>query len=129
MGNIVTKEKPIDCCQTIRAIHDVMDIVGGKWKISIIACLCFSNMRFSDLLREVEGISGKVLSRELKDLEINLLISRTVKDTQPITVEYAITDYGRTLKEMTNVIAHWGINHRKKIMSSPNQDLLTDEML
>ncbi len=73
-------------------------------------------MRYSDLLNKVTGISGKVLSRELKELEINQLITRTVQNTQPITVEYAITEYGATLKKLTEVLADWGFEHRKRII-------------
>ncbi|NHN25267.1 helix-turn-helix transcriptional regulator [Flavobacterium jejuense] len=105
-----------ECANAILAIQDVMDILGGKWKVSIITCLCFDKMRYSDLLKEVKGISGKMLSRELKELEANELITRTVLNTQPITVEYAITEYGATLENVTKVIAAWGLNHRKKIM-------------
>lgn len=105
-----------ECGQTIMAIHDVMDLLNGKWKVSIIACLCFRKMRYSDLLREVRGISGKMLSRDLKELEINQLITRTVLNTQPVTVEYEITEYGSTLKELTATIADWGLTHRKRIM-------------
>lgn len=105
-----------DCGQHIRAIHDVMDIIGGKWKTSIIACLCYQKRRrFSDLLRDVKGISGKMLSRELKELEVNGLITRKVLDTQPITVEYEITEYGSTLQTVTSVIADWGLEHRRRI--------------
>ncbi len=93
-----------------------MDVLGGKWKISIVTCLCYNPRRYSELLKLVDGISGKVLSRELKDLEINKLISRTVKNTQPISVEYAITDYGNTFKELIQIMAEWGIKHRKKII-------------
>jgi DNA-binding HxlR family transcriptional regulator len=122
MSKSVTKmsvdDAPSDeCTKSLRAIHDVMDMLGGKWKISIIACLCFNPRKYSDLLRKVEGISGKVLSRELKDLEMNQLITRTVLNTQPITVEYAITDYGQTLKDLTTVMADWGMKHRKKIFA------------
>lgn len=93
------KVEPIkECGQTIMAIHDVMDLLNGKWKVSIIACLCFEKMRYSDLLREVRGISGKMLARDLKELEMNQLITRTVLNTQPVTVEYEITEYGSTLK-------------------------------
>ncbi|MFN8355092.1 MAG: helix-turn-helix domain-containing protein [Spirosomataceae bacterium] len=113
---MVTKEKSSECRGAIRAIHDVMDVIGGRWKISIITCLCFQKMRFSDLLREVEGISGKVLSRELKDLEMNQLVNRTVVSTQPFAVEYSITDYGKSLKEITEVMARWGRAHRARIM-------------
>ncbi|WP_262487660.1 winged helix-turn-helix transcriptional regulator [Flexibacter flexilis] len=93
-----------------------MDVIGGRWKISIVACLCFRDMRYSELLREVEGISGKVLSRELKDLEMNKLINRKILDTKPIAVEYSLTPYGETLKELTLTIADWGMNHRKEII-------------
>ena len=58
-----------ECGKTIMAIHDVMDLLNGKWKVSIIACLCYEKMRYSDLLREIKGISGKMLSRDLKELE------------------------------------------------------------
>jgi DNA-binding HxlR family transcriptional regulator len=104
-----------ECSNTIMAIHDVMDILNGKWKVSIIACLCYQKMRYTDILKEVKGISGKMLSRDLKELEANLLITRSVQNTQPITVEYEITEYGSTLKNVISVIAEWGFEHRKMI--------------
>lgn len=105
-----------ECSQAILAIHDVMDLLNGKWKVSIIAGLCYRKMRYSELLREVNGISGRMLSRELKELEMNQLITRTVLNTQPVTVEYEITEYGSTLKKLTRTIAEWGIEHRKRII-------------
>lgn len=105
-----------ECGQTILAIHDVMDLLNGKWKVSIIACLCYDKMRYSELLKEVRGISGKMLSRDLKELEMNQLITRRVLNTQPVTVEYEITEYGSTLKKLTNTIAEWGMEHRKRII-------------
>lgn len=107
-----------DCANKIKAIHDTMDVLSGKWKISIIACLCYEPMRFSELLKEVKGISGKMLSRELKDLEMNKLIIRKVLDTKPVTVTYRISEYGTSLKELTNVIADWGIKHKERIIQS-----------
>ncbi|EKF54339.1 HxlR family transcriptional regulator [Galbibacter marinus] len=104
------------CRNNIRAIHDAFDVIGGKWKISIISCLSFNAMRFSELLKEVEGISGKMLSRELKELETNQLINREVLSTHPITVRYTLTDYGKTVQPLTQTIAKWGLNHRKKII-------------
>ena len=112
-----TEIKPVkECSQVILAIHDVMDLLNGKWKVSIVACLCYKKMRYSELLREVKGISGRMLSKELKELEMNQLIIRIVSDTQPLTVEYELTEYGSTLKNLTNTIAEWGITHRKKII-------------
>ncbi|MBC8984598.1 helix-turn-helix transcriptional regulator [Pedobacter sp. N36a] len=101
----------------IMAVHDAMDILNGKWKISIISSICYYNKRrFSDILNDVQGISNKMLSKELKELEINKLITRTVLDTQPISVQYQLTEYGMTLKTMINNLAEWGIAHRKVII-------------
>lgn len=105
-----------ECSQTILAIHDVMDLLNGKWKVSIIACLCYKKMRYSELLKEVKGISGRMLSRDLKELEMNQLITRTVLNTQPIAIEYEITEYGSTLKNLTATIAAWGLTHRNRII-------------
>ena len=112
------KERSIDehtCKRTIMAVHDAMDVLNGKWKISIIAVLCFNKRRYSDILRDVKGISGKMLSRELKEMEVNQLVKRTVLDTQPITVMYELTEYGHKLKGVIDHLATWGLEHRKKI--------------
>lgn len=103
------------CTKNIMAVHDAMYVLNGRWKISIIASLCFNTLRFTDLLKEVEGISGKMLSRELKNLEENQLITRTVLDTKPVTVEYKLTEYGHTLKKVIDSLAEWGFKHRKVI--------------
>lgn len=107
-----------DVChkKEIMAVHDAMDVLNGKWKISIISSICYYNKRrFSDILNDVNGISNKMLSKELKELEINKLIKRTVLDTQPVTVHYNLTEYGLTLKSIINNLADWGKNHRKMI--------------
>jgi len=98
-------------------IKDAMEILGGKWKIRIIATLTMREqpLRFMELIRMVDGIGAKMLSRELQDLEINLLVKRTVLDTKPITVEYELTPHGRTLKKAIDEIHRWGVLHRRKI--------------
>ena len=101
----------------IMAVHDTMDVLNGKWKISIISSICYYNeRRFSDILSDVEGISNKMLSKELKELEMNRLIKRTVLDTQPVTVQYNLTEYGRTLQTIIDHLAKWGLEHRKVII-------------
>ncbi|RUT68380.1 transcriptional regulator [Flavobacterium cupreum] len=98
------------------AVQDSMDVLSGKWKIAIISSICYYNKRrFSDILNDVVGISNKMLSKELKELEINKLIKRTVLDTQPVSIEYALTDHGKTLQTIINNLTDWGIAHRKKI--------------
>ncbi|MBF4491007.1 helix-turn-helix transcriptional regulator [Flavobacterium sp. JLP] len=99
------------------AVQDSMDVLSGKWKIAIISSICYYNKRrFSDILNDVVGISNKMLSKELKELEINKLIKRSVLETQPITVEYTLTDHGKTLQTIINNLTDWGIEHRKKII-------------
>ncbi|PJJ08364.1 HxlR family transcriptional regulator [Flavobacterium sp. 1] len=104
-----------ECTVIIRAAHDAMDVLNGKWKIPIIAVLCFSKKRYSELLNEIKGISGKMLSKELKDMELNLLLKRTVLSTQPITVQYELTEYGERLKVAIEQLAIWGTAYRKEI--------------
>jgi DNA-binding HxlR family transcriptional regulator len=112
----ITATKTSDCKKTIMAVQDAMYMLGGKWKISIVSSLCFHPKRYSDVLRDVQGISGKMLSRELKELETNKLVKRTVLDTQPVTVQYELTDYGQKLKPMIDNLALWGSEHRKMII-------------
>lgn len=98
------------------AIQDSMDVLSGKWKIAIISSICYYNKRrFSDILNDVVGISNKMLSKELKELEINQLVKRTVLDTQPITVKYELTEHGLSLKTIINNLTDWGLEHRKVI--------------
>lgn len=108
-----------DCKKDIMAVYDAMDVLNGKWKISIIAVLCYHNKRrFSDILRDVSGISNKMLSKELKELEVNALIKRTIVNTQPITVEYELTEYGQKLQSVIKNLSDWGKEHRIKIMGT-----------
>ena len=99
------------------AVQDSMDVLNGKWTIRIMSSICYYNKRrFSDILNDVAGISNKMLSKELKELEINQLVKRTVIDTKPISVQYELTDHGLTLKTILENLTQWGIEHRKKII-------------
>ena len=115
----------------IMAVHDAMDVLNGKWKISVISSICYyKKRRFSDILNDVNGISNKMLSKELKELEINKLIKRTVLETQPISVQYQLTEYGMTLKTIINDLAEWGIKHRQVIIEDmQNRKVKTDPAL
>lgn len=107
------------CKNRIIAINDTMQVLSGKWKFHIIGTLLIGGkMRFMDLLREVEGIGSKMLSKELQDMEMNQLVTRTVLNTKPITVEYEITSYGRTLEPIIDEIAQWGAAYREALHKS-----------
>lgn len=103
------------CREKLRALHDTLDVLGGKWKIEIISALSFGKLRFMELQREVQGIGAKMLSKELRELEINELVSRQVCNTKPITVEYELSEYGKTLKNITDAMIDWGMKHRERI--------------
>jgi DNA-binding HxlR family transcriptional regulator len=110
-------EFQVDRKKEMRAIHDAMDVLNGKWKIYIISSICHYNQRrFSDILNDVVGISNKMLSKELKELEMNKLVKRTVLDTHPVTIQYELTKHGKTLQTIINNLTAWGIEHRKEII-------------
>jgi DNA-binding HxlR family transcriptional regulator len=104
-----------DCSRTLFAIQDTLDLISGKWKIKVISVLLYGKKNFTDLQRQIDGLGAKMLSKELQDLEINGLITRTVNTTKPITVSYELTEYGHTLKSVIIELAEWGITHRHKI--------------
>lgn len=104
------------CNKQILAVKDALDVLQGRRKLPIILALSFGSKRFKEVSRELGGITDKVLSKELKELEMNQLISRTVYDAFPPVVEYAITDHGRTLHKVITELAIWGNSHRKKII-------------
>ncbi|MDN5286738.1 MAG: HxlR family transcriptional regulator [Mucilaginibacter sp.] len=72
---------------------------------------------FMEMVRGIPGISGKMLSKELKGLETNQLVKRSVHDTKPVTVEYAITEYGKSFVPIAGHLLQWGLSHRKVIKS------------
>ena len=107
------------CRQAILPVNDVLDILSGRWKLHIILALTFANRRFGQLGKDIPGITPKMLSKELRELELNELVSRTVHETIPVGVEYSLTDYGRSLKPLIVALRDWGLEHRGRIMSAP----------
>ncbi len=106
----------IECEKCIRYVSDALEVLQGRWKLPILVSLKFSNKRFKQISKDLNGITDKMLSKELKELETNLLITRTVYDTFPPTVEYAITEHGLTLDSVILSLKNWGGIHRKKII-------------
>ena len=115
MVKLSEKHNQAGCTQAKLAIQDTLDIVGGKWKLVLITILISGKRRFKELTREA-GISPRILSKELYEMQMNGLVTRTVKDTRPVTVEYELTPYATTLRNVLEPMEAWGRNHRKKIM-------------
>lgn len=107
-----------ECKKHLLPVRDALDTLSGKWKLPIIVALFFGNKRFKELEREVNGITGKMLSKELKALETNLLVKREVFDTSPVIIEYSLTKYGESLEKLITELYHWGEIHRKIIIEN-----------
>ena len=116
---MVHKEERVysECLGMIRPVKDALEVLNGKWKLPIIISLSFGNKRFSEMAKEIPKITDRMLSKELRDLEINQLVKRTVYDTVPVSVEYSLTKYGDSLDSVITELRKWGIQHRKRIMN------------
>jgi DNA-binding HxlR family transcriptional regulator len=113
------KEKKMNeaCPARLRATQDALDVINGKWRVPIIVSLTFGDKRFGEIQRDIPNISPKMLSKELRELEMYKLISRTVYDTKPVTVEYALTPMGKSLDKLLLELLTWGEQFRKKMLS------------
>jgi DNA-binding HxlR family transcriptional regulator len=106
------------CKARLNHIADALYVIGGKWKLRIIVALTDGNKRFNELQRLVDGISAKVLSSELKELEMNGFVKRNVFTNTPVIVEYELTEYAETLNGVLQALSDWGEVHREKIRES-----------
>ncbi|MFA6249003.1 MAG: helix-turn-helix domain-containing protein [Mucilaginibacter sp.] len=104
-----------ECTSKLNAIDDALYVIGGKWKLRVIASLREGHKRFNEIQRVSVGISARVLSNELKELEMNGFVKRTVHAQTPVVVEYQLTDYADTLGDLFLALAEWGEMHRDKI--------------
>jgi DNA-binding HxlR family transcriptional regulator len=106
------------CKANLKSIGDALYAIGGKWKLRIIVALNSGNKRFNELQRMVEGISAKVLSAELKELELNGFVHRNVFASFPVVVEYELTEYATTLSSVLQALGEWGTMHRETVKKS-----------
>jgi DNA-binding HxlR family transcriptional regulator len=120
MKKLPIKHDEESCKKARLAIQDTLDIVGGKWKLVIISILRDGKKKFNELGREA-GISPRILSKELHELEINGLVTRNVQNTRPVTVEYELTDYSETLGEVIIAMHKWGVAHRQEVTKNFNK--------
>lgn len=109
-----------NCSEFVVPIRDCLDIISGKWKLPILGSLISGKKRFKQLERDIPKITARMLSKELRELEMNQLVKRTVYDSIPVTVEYEMTSYGKTLDRVLNEMKDWGIQHRKRIIGKKN---------
>jgi len=110
------------CKATLNSVADALYVIGGKWKLRIIVALTEGNRRFNEMQRLIDGISAKVLSTELKDLELNGFVRRTVFTGTPVVVEYELTEYAGTLGGVLQSLSEWGAKHKEMVKKSMHKD-------
>lgn len=104
------------CRHAVKAVRDALYVLSGKWKLPLIMALRTGPLRFNDLQRITGGITPRILSKELKELELNGFIERKVVSTSPVTVVYERLPYSDTLKKVLQELQVWGHQHRQRIM-------------
>jgi len=96
-------------------VREVLNLVGDKWSILIVRILDTGTKRFSELQHSIDGISQRMLSRTLRDLERNGLLTRRVEPTLPISVYYSLTPLGKTLLVPVKGLAEWALKNYPQI--------------
>lgn len=96
------------------AVARTVDLVGGKWKSVVLFYLLDGTLRFNELRRKIPGITQRMLTLQLRELETDGLVRRTVFPVVPPHVEYALTPFGRTLEPVLRSMAEWGTRHKRR---------------
>ncbi|MNJ91753.1 putative HTH-type transcriptional regulator YtcD [compost metagenome] len=100
------------------ALLDLVNIFSGKWKIIIIGMLLHEDRRFTDLKRVIPDITPRMLSKELKELELNGIVKREVFDSTPVLIKYGLTDSAKKLEDAFANLLQWASEHRSKTIKS-----------
>lgn len=95
-------------------VQTTLQVIGGKWKPAILWNMDRGTIRFGELKRSLPGITQKMLTQQLRELEEDGIIWRKVYAEVPPRVEYGITEYGQTLRSTLHAMARWGEQHQQK---------------
>lgn len=107
------------------AVLPALDVLFGKWKISILYLLFHGTHRFSELKRNIPGITTKMLMTHLRDLEEKDIIQRTVYPVVPPRVEYSLTESGQSLGPILAMMHQWGVQHEKRLKQRESMESIT----
>ena len=97
------------------AVTTTLSVIGGKWKPVILNCLRDTTLRFGELMRMIPGITQKMLTQQLRELEADGIVHREVYAEVPPRVEYSITGYGSSLFPILDAMESWGNTHRSPL--------------
>ncbi len=104
--------------EACRGLTDILWRIGDKWTVMVVGSLSEGPLRYSQIQKQVEGVSQRMLTLTLKGLERDGLVTRTVYPTIPPRVDYELTDLGRTLKEPLHTLWLWARDNRSAIDAS-----------
>ena len=104
-----------ECCPAIRSM---LSRLGDKWSMLIVALISKRSMRFNELRRNIDGISQRMLTRSLRDLERDGLVKRTVTPTTPPSVDYALTPLGETLMKPVYGFIEWTLENAAAVATA-----------
>ncbi len=97
-------------------VEATLDVIGGKWKVVMLFFLMREGThRFAELRRKIPGVSERMLTQQLRELEEDGIVHRKVYPVVPPRVEYSLTAYGRTLRPITNLMCQWGKKHLSRL--------------
>ncbi len=93
-------------------IQDTLFTIGGKWRFPIVYTLCNGPKRFNEITRDLGGISPKMLTAELKELEIHQILIREVVENEKVQIIYRLTEHAETLRPLFEAMYKWGKIHK-----------------
>lgn len=105
------------CDIHVMPIRDALEVIGNKWRLLILLSISRGNNRFNSILESIPKLSAKVLAKELKVLEANLLVKR-VEDLHTFWFRYELTPHADTLEDVVMALQHWGTLHRERILKA-----------
>ncbi|QWF80758.1 winged helix-turn-helix transcriptional regulator [Amycolatopsis sp. CA-230715] len=95
-------------------VEAALEVIGGKWKLVILRHLLDGTKRFGELDRALNGVTPRMLTRQLRELEADGLVLRTVYPQVPPKVEYSVTELGESLRTITSLLERWGQDYRER---------------
>ncbi|HWW41221.1 MULTISPECIES: winged helix-turn-helix transcriptional regulator [Pedobacter] len=116
---LIDRDKVQQCPRHyVLALTDTLNVMNGKWKLPIIASLLHGKTRFKDLQDNIDKITPRMLSKELKELEINGIVERKVYNQTPVLIEYILTESGKSITSVIDSMIDWGMLHRTETIKS-----------
>lgn len=101
--------------EEVQALQDTIYVLGGKWKLPIINSICNGNHRFTEIQQSIPGITSRMLSKELKDMELNNLVKRIEDRDAKVVILYESTPYCQSFGPIITEMINWGKSHREYI--------------